>query len=271
MHVDGRVAALSSDDRQLQADFELDSDLRAFQSEYRDGRAEAVLRLDARLVHTATRRIVASRSFALRAPATDTAVLTEVSRNKRIQPLLIGRPSPQSFVIDAWARGHIKQELLKIGWPAEELAGYTPGTPHPIELVAQRLAVLQAIDGQALGESKASRQFISLDRLVFGAQVSRAPNVSRPAVGQSDKGRHARRVGAAERRDHGTHFGARQDRGLDLPCSHYWRRDRHRQWPCQHRPIDLGLLYHPCHCQACSGSCELRHLWRGEFDNLSRH
>ncbi len=71
---DGRVAALSSDDKQLQADFELDSDLRAFQSEYRDGRAEAVVRLDARLVHTATRRIVASRSFALRAPATDTAV-----------------------------------------------------------------------------------------------------------------------------------------------------------------------------------------------------
>ena len=71
---DGRVAGLSSDDKQLQADFELDSDLRAFQSEYRDGRPEAVVRLDARLVHTATRRIVASRSFALRAPATDTAV-----------------------------------------------------------------------------------------------------------------------------------------------------------------------------------------------------
>lgn len=71
---DGRIAALSSDDKQLQADFELDSDLRAFQSEYRDGRPEAVVRLDARLVHTATRRIVASRSFALRAPAADAAV-----------------------------------------------------------------------------------------------------------------------------------------------------------------------------------------------------
>ncbi len=71
---DGRVAALSSDDRQLQADFELDSDLRAFQSEYRDGRPEAVVRLDARLVHTATRRIVASRSFEVRAPAGDVAV-----------------------------------------------------------------------------------------------------------------------------------------------------------------------------------------------------
>ena len=42
--------------------------------ECRDGRPEAVVRLDARLVHTATRRIVASHSFALRAPATDTAV-----------------------------------------------------------------------------------------------------------------------------------------------------------------------------------------------------
>ena len=72
--VDGRVAALSSDDRQLQADFELDSDLRAFQSEYRDGRAEAVLRLDARLVHTASRRIVASRSFEQRQASADPAV-----------------------------------------------------------------------------------------------------------------------------------------------------------------------------------------------------
>ena len=71
---DGRVAGLSSDDKQLQADFELDSDLRAFQSEYRDGRAEAVLRLDARLVHTASRRIVASRSFEQRQPSEDPAV-----------------------------------------------------------------------------------------------------------------------------------------------------------------------------------------------------
>ncbi|KHK98617.1 helicase [Microbacterium mangrovi] len=66
--------------------------------------------------------------------STDAAVLTEVSKNKRIAPLLIGHPRPDLFVIDAWARGHIKQELLKIGWPAEDLAGYTPGTPHEIDL-----------------------------------------------------------------------------------------------------------------------------------------
>ncbi|WP_448256897.1 DNA repair helicase XPB [Microbacterium aurum] len=64
----------------------------------------------------------------------DAAVLAEVAKNKRIQPLLVGHPTPDTYVIDAWARGHIKQELLKIGWPAEDHAGYTSGTPHEIDL-----------------------------------------------------------------------------------------------------------------------------------------
>ncbi|MGO1410178.1 MULTISPECIES: DNA repair helicase XPB [unclassified Microbacterium] len=66
--------------------------------------------------------------------STDNAVLAEVSRNRKVQPLLVGHPSPDTFVVEAWARGQIKQELLKIGWPAEDLAGYTPGTPHEIAL-----------------------------------------------------------------------------------------------------------------------------------------
>jgi DNA excision repair protein ERCC-3 len=66
--------------------------------------------------------------------STDEAVLSEVSRAKRIAPLLIGHPAPDVFIVDAWARGQLKQELVKLGWPAEDLAGYTPGTPHPIDL-----------------------------------------------------------------------------------------------------------------------------------------
>ncbi|WP_394278761.1 DNA repair helicase XPB [Microbacterium sp.] len=66
--------------------------------------------------------------------STDAAVLAEIARNRRIQPLLLNHPSPDTYVIDAWARGQIKQELLKIGWPAEDHAGFTPGTPHEIEL-----------------------------------------------------------------------------------------------------------------------------------------
>ncbi|WP_298873408.1 DNA repair helicase XPB [uncultured Microbacterium sp.] len=89
--------------------------------------------------------------------STDAAVLSEVSRNKRIAPLLIGHPTPDSFIVDAWARGHIKQELLKIGWPAEDLAGYTPGTPHPIDLAEDGWSLRpyqrQAVDSFSEGGS----------------------------------------------------------------------------------------------------------------------
>lgn len=89
--------------------------------------------------------------------STDPAVLGEVSRNKRISPLLIGHPTPDTYLIDAWARGHIKQELLKIGWPAEDLAGYTPGTPHPIDLAEDGWSLRpyqrQAVDSFSEGGS----------------------------------------------------------------------------------------------------------------------
>ncbi|WP_223691457.1 DNA repair helicase XPB [Leifsonia poae] len=65
----------------------------------------------------------------------DLAVLTEVAGAKRISPLLLERRDDTAFVVEAWARGQLKQELVKLGWPAEDLAGYTPGTPHPIDLV----------------------------------------------------------------------------------------------------------------------------------------
>ncbi|WP_395245991.1 DNA repair helicase XPB [Agromyces sp. MMS24-K17] len=71
---------------------------------------------------------------ALRLRSDDIAVLTEVSGAKRIAPLLGDRIDDESFLVAAWARGALKQELVKLGWPAEDLAGYTPGTPHPIDL-----------------------------------------------------------------------------------------------------------------------------------------
>ena len=66
--------------------------------------------------------------------SSDRAVLTEVAGNRRIEPLLAGRRDPDSWVVEPWARGQIKQELLRVGWPAEDRAGYTDGTPHPIDL-----------------------------------------------------------------------------------------------------------------------------------------
>lgn len=71
---------------------------------------------------------------ALRLRSDDIAVLTEVAGAKRIAPLLTERIDDESFLVAPWARGALKQELVKLGWPAEDLAGYTPGTPHVIDL-----------------------------------------------------------------------------------------------------------------------------------------
>jgi DNA excision repair protein ERCC-3 len=62
------------------------------------------------------------------------AILLEASRQKKIAELLEGQISPTAHRISPWARGQVKQELLKLGWPAEDHAGYTPGTPHAIDL-----------------------------------------------------------------------------------------------------------------------------------------
>lgn len=71
---DGRVTLLSTDDTNLQADYELGGQLQAFQSEYHGSTVEVVIRLDARLVRGRDQRIIASRRFEVRQPVNDTQV-----------------------------------------------------------------------------------------------------------------------------------------------------------------------------------------------------
>ncbi len=71
---DGRVTLLSTDETNLQADYELGGQLQAFQSEYRGKTVEVVIRLDARLVRGRDQRIIASRRFDVRQPVSDTKV-----------------------------------------------------------------------------------------------------------------------------------------------------------------------------------------------------
>jgi len=65
---------------------------------------------------------------------TDRAVLTEVSRNKKISPMLGARIDDDTVLVHPSERGRLKQALLKVGWPAEDLAGYVDGEAHPIAL-----------------------------------------------------------------------------------------------------------------------------------------
>ncbi|GAA2558342.1 DNA repair helicase XPB [Pseudonocardia hydrocarbonoxydans] len=66
--------------------------------------------------------------------ALDRAVLEEVLRQKKIAPLLGARVDDDTVVVHPSERGHLKQALLKIGWPAEDLAGYVDGEAHPVSL-----------------------------------------------------------------------------------------------------------------------------------------
>ncbi|QFG70327.1 DNA repair helicase XPB [Ornithinimicrobium pratense] len=65
---------------------------------------------------------------------TDRAVLAEVLRHKKIKPLTAERVDEDTVVVHPSERGHLKQELLKAGWPAEDLAGYVDGEAHTIDL-----------------------------------------------------------------------------------------------------------------------------------------
>ncbi|MFD1939161.1 MULTISPECIES: DNA repair helicase XPB [Nonomuraea] len=67
--------------------------------------------------------------------STDRAVLEEVLRSKKIQPMLGDRIGGDSVAVHPSERGNIKQALLKLGWPAEDLAGYVDGESHPIKLL----------------------------------------------------------------------------------------------------------------------------------------
>jgi len=67
--------------------------------------------------------------------ASDPIILREVSQSKPVAALLGNQVDDLTYEIEPLSRGELKQVLLKRGWPAEDLAGYTPGTPHDIELV----------------------------------------------------------------------------------------------------------------------------------------
>lgn len=82
---------------------------------------------------------------------TDRAVLTEVLGHKKITPLVGEMLSPDEVIVHPSERGSLKQELLKVGWPAEDRAGYVDGEAHTIDLDQDGWSLRpyqqQAVDG----------------------------------------------------------------------------------------------------------------------------
>ncbi|NDE50432.1 MAG: helicase, partial [Actinobacteria bacterium] len=66
--------------------------------------------------------------------STDVAVLAEVMRAKKVAPLLGTKVDDETVTVHPSQRGHLKQALLRLGWPAEDFAGYVDGQAHAISL-----------------------------------------------------------------------------------------------------------------------------------------
>lgn len=81
----------------------------------------------------------------------DPAVLEEVMRAKKIAPLLGARIDQETVAVHPSQRGAIKQHLLRLGWPAEDFAGYVDGQAHPIDLNQNGWAIRQYQEHAAEG------------------------------------------------------------------------------------------------------------------------
>ncbi len=76
----------------------------------------------------------------LRLTSDDSLLLMELERNKYLKPYLLERLGPHTFQVPASRRGHVKQALLKAGYPAADLVGYVRGTKMEFQLLAEMVS-----------------------------------------------------------------------------------------------------------------------------------
>src|SRR5262245_48890643 len=72
----------------------------------------------------------------LRLITEDRPLLEELARQRGVRDYLGSRLDETSFAIDDANRGVLKQALIAVGYPAEDLAGYTSGTALSVALRA---------------------------------------------------------------------------------------------------------------------------------------
>ncbi len=66
--------------------------------------------------------------------STDPALINEILYNKKLQNYIIERRDQNNLAVKKIFRGHIKQALIKIGFPVEDLAGYEDGDSCSISI-----------------------------------------------------------------------------------------------------------------------------------------
>ncbi|MFH0793081.1 MAG: helicase-associated domain-containing protein, partial [bacterium] len=65
----------------------------------------------------------------------DEYIITEILHNRSVELFLEGRLDKHRILVKGGMRGRVKQALIKIGYPVEDLAGYVDGARLEIELL----------------------------------------------------------------------------------------------------------------------------------------
>ncbi|MDN5845977.1 MAG: helicase-associated domain-containing protein [Candidatus Nitrosocosmicus sp.] len=66
--------------------------------------------------------------------SSDDILITEIYSNKSINKYVLYKLDSNNLLTDAEFRGQIKNALIKIGYPVEDLVGYITGDPLPLEI-----------------------------------------------------------------------------------------------------------------------------------------
>jgi DNA excision repair protein ERCC-3 len=86
--------------------------------------------------------------------STDENYIKEIYRSKKIQPFIEGKKDDHSLYVHSDFRGHIKQALIKLGFPVEDIAGYDAGNEFKFDLrektVSNRDFVIRDYQGSAI-------------------------------------------------------------------------------------------------------------------------
>lgn len=70
----------------------------------------------------------------------DALLITEIWTNRSLKDFFIRKISPQEIVVHPRSRGHLKQALLRLGFPVKDIAGYVTGAPLDVKLRQESLS-----------------------------------------------------------------------------------------------------------------------------------
>ncbi len=85
-------------------------------------------------------QLVRQADAALALVSDDAALLMQVWEHPRCRPFLVYQLDDRAILVDPAARGQLKQALVRLGFPAEDLAGYVDGATLPIQMRSTTLS-----------------------------------------------------------------------------------------------------------------------------------